>query len=220
MAQSSNSVAIRTCRVLVVDDDPIMRAVVPKRLLRLNCTSELAEDGRAAWDLARAKDFDLAIVDLDMPNIDGLTLIQCLRAFPATRHIPIVVCTTREDSADMQNALAAGASSYLLKPVNWPLFEPHIAQLLAASRAAKDARAELDACRRDLLELRGQLVTIAPKLEGASTALISAVDAGLCSDKLRPLIAVLDQLAREVREVAHDAPEGVGRALPPKATAA
>lgn len=128
--------------ILVADDDPVFRSLVDSRLFHLGCQIHEAADGSEAWRVTRTHKLDLALVDFEMPGLDGLALTRCLRAHPQTRHIPIVMCTSRTDGASMMAALEAGVSSFMTKPVNWSLFEGHIRHLLHASEAsAKNAAA-------------------------------------------------------------------------------
>jgi CheY-like chemotaxis protein len=119
--------------VLVADDDPIFRALATSRLLTVGCVTCQARDGGEAWNIVRGQKISLAVVDLDMPGLDGFSLIHCLRGHPQTRHIPIIVCTSREDQASMNEALMAGATSFFRKPVNWTVLEKHIEHLLIVS---------------------------------------------------------------------------------------
>lgn len=128
-------------RVLVADDDPIQRSLINARLARLNGQTVEAEDGVAAWALLSSQTFDIAIVDLNMPNLDGFGLIQSMRDHPRTRHMPIIVITSRHDRAAIEAALQAGASSFLVKPIAWSTFEHHIGFLLRMVQSAKEFRA-------------------------------------------------------------------------------
>lgn len=130
-------------RVLVVDDDPISRTVVANHLVQLNVTTVEAGDGEEAWRELTRQPFDLAIVDLNMPNIDGFELISCIRGFPRTRHLPIVVVTSRTDSAAITRALEAGATSFLTKPISWSTFKAHLTYLLKLTGDARSLRDEL-----------------------------------------------------------------------------
>ncbi|MEQ1612458.1 MAG: response regulator [Hyphomicrobiaceae bacterium] len=127
-------------RVLVADDDPIQRSLISARLSRLNGQTVEAEDGVAAWALLSSQTFDMAIVDLGMPNLDGFGLIQCMRGHPRTRHLPIIVVTSRHDRDAIEQALQAGASSFLVKPIAWSTFEHHVGFLLRMVQSAKIAR--------------------------------------------------------------------------------
>lgn len=128
-------------RILVADDDPILRSLMRARLVRFNGEAVDAEDGLAAWTLLCAQTFDIAIVDLGMPNLDGISLIQCMRGHPRTRHLPIIVVTSQDDRASIDRAFAVGASAFLIKPVVWSTFEHHIGFLLRLVETTRDARA-------------------------------------------------------------------------------
>jgi CheY-like chemotaxis protein len=162
-------------RVLVVDDDPIFRSLLVARLRRIAEEVVEAESGDAAWLLAREYQFGLAVVDFEMPGFDGIALLQCLRGHPRTRHMPIVMCTSRSDQQAMHDAIEAGASSYLTKPLNWALFERHVQHLLQLSRATWQAGAceervvEMIA-RRDAL-VSGLTLTLRQNLAMAAMAL-------------------------------------------------
>ena len=127
-------------RILVADDDPILRNLMRARLVRFNGQAVDAEDGLAAWTLLSSQTFDIAIVDLGMPNLDGISLIQCMRGHPRTRHMPIIVVTSHDDRASIDRAFAVGASAFLIKPVVWSTFEHHIGFLLRLVETARDAR--------------------------------------------------------------------------------
>ena len=120
---------MRRPSVLVVDDDAISRAVVSRKVAKLADVVE-AEDGLEALARLQSMVFDLAIVDLEMPNFNGLDLIKCVRAHPTLKHIPILVLTGNESRGALEGALTAGATSFLLKPLNWGTFGEHINHVL------------------------------------------------------------------------------------------
>jgi CheY-like chemotaxis protein len=127
-------------RVLIADDDALCRRAVAAKLHRSATVIE-APDGAEALSLLRLEPFDLAIIDLEMPALDGFGLLACVRAIPKIRHIPIVVLTGNEDRAALEKALISGATSYLIKPLNWAAFGPHIEHLLELSSGRKMASA-------------------------------------------------------------------------------
>lgn len=130
----------RKLRVLVADDDPIARELISTRLSSLACESEEAEDGIAAWHAIMSNSFDIALVDLSMPSLDGFELLRCVRNHPRTKHMPVVVVTSHNDKESIEEALSAGATSFLTKPINWSTFSAHIGYLLKISRSANEAR--------------------------------------------------------------------------------
>jgi CheY-like chemotaxis protein len=119
--------------VLVVDDDRFSRTMAASRLATLDAHLVEAENGDDAMAMIRHLNIDLAIVDLEMPGSDGFALLSCIRGHPRLKHIPVVVLTGREDREAMSQALAAGATSFLQKPLNWTAFGEHIRHLIELS---------------------------------------------------------------------------------------
>ncbi|MGE0055264.1 MAG: response regulator [Hyphomicrobium sp.] len=165
--QSRVKAVERAITVLVADDDPIFRQLAESRLLRTGSTAVLAADGGEAWRLTRSHPLDMAIVDFEMPGLDGVALIRCLRSHPDTRHIPIILCTSREDCSALQAASEAGASSFLRKPINWSLFERHIENFLDLCKKSHDAMKSLEEARiaiatkdAEVAKLMGELDTL------------------------------------------------------------
>lgn len=124
-------------RVLIVDDDPFARAVVAKRIEQLGAEVIRVADGIEALDALRSGVFDLALVDLEMPRLDGYELLGCIRGLPNLKHLPVIVLTGREDRASLERALTCGATSFLIKPLNWLAFSAHIEHLMHLSKAAR-----------------------------------------------------------------------------------
>ncbi len=124
-------------RVIVVDDDPIFRSLVAAKLQKLSHHVVEAEDGGVAWSLIAQDDFQLALVDLEMPKFKGIELIRCIRSHPRTCRLPIVVITSRNDADAVRGSLEAGATSFVTKPLNWSMFSNHIEYLLRLHGAAE-----------------------------------------------------------------------------------
>ncbi len=122
--------------ILVAEDEPELRANLV-RLLRLEgYRVSAAADGGQAIEALRAAPADLLLSDLSMPGVDGMALLAWVRAEPRTAAMPVVLLSARADSADMQEALAAGASGYVTKPYQRELLLQRIRALLAGARAA------------------------------------------------------------------------------------
>lgn len=113
--------------ILSVDDSASMRQMVKLTLSSAGYRVEEAADGREALVKAQAGGIDMLLTDLNMPNMDGLTLIREVRRLPQGRGLPIVFLTTESDDAKKAEARAAGATAWLVKP-----FKPD--QLLAVAR--------------------------------------------------------------------------------------
>ena len=104
-------------RVLVVDDNAINLKVASRILQTMGCTTATATDGQAALELAAQHDFDLVLMDMQMPGMDGLEATQCLRLDPRTASLPILALTANAMQGDEQRCLEAGMNGYLTKPV-------------------------------------------------------------------------------------------------------
>jgi CheY-like chemotaxis protein len=108
-------------RILFVDDDPIMREFAQVHLSTDTAKVAVGEDGVEALKAIQAEDFDVVLLDLEMPKMDGFEVLARLRADERTRRLPVVVVTGREDVAAIDRAFQAGATSFLAKPINWRL---------------------------------------------------------------------------------------------------
>lgn len=207
-------------RVLIADDDPIFRSLACSRLHRIAGDIVEAEDGTQAWAHIRDRDFQLVIVDLDMPGFDGFGLIQVLRGHPRTRHIPIVVCTSHSTLDAMRKAVSAGASSYLTKPVNWSMFEPHVEQLLHATMAtvaAEHAAARLAAQLTSLDEtLRAMKAETDALIAGFATA-EAVVKTATSREQIDAALAGLKHAATMLRNRVDAACTGASTATAPPA---
>ncbi len=105
-------------RFLVVDDFSTMRRIVRNLLKELGFVNvEEAEDGAVALQrLKSAGGIDFVVTDWNMPNMDGLTLLQSVRADPALKHLPVLMITAEAKKENIIAAAQAGASGYIVKP--------------------------------------------------------------------------------------------------------
>jgi CheY-like chemotaxis protein len=179
MDHKSPSTRAKKIRVIVTDDDPVMRSLIVAKLMKRAEEIVEAVDGQDAWRRMTSETFDLALVDLSMPGLDGLSLIQCMRGHRRTRHMPIVVITSNNDKASIDRALEVGATSFLTKPLNWTLFDTHLDYLIRLSgeaRIAHTALAEAEAVAR---EMKGHLARVASMAEAGLTSALKAELAAL-----------------------------------------
>lgn len=104
-------------KFLVVDDFSTMRRIVRNLLKELGFTNvDEAEDGVIALQKLKASDFDFVVTDWNMPNMDGLTLLQSIRANPQLAHLPVLMITAEAKKENIIEAAQAGASGYIVKP--------------------------------------------------------------------------------------------------------
>ncbi len=130
-------------RVLIVDDDRAIRESLARALELDGYEVSLAPDGAAALAAIRADRPDVAIVDLMMPNIDGLTVCRVLRA--ERDRLPILMLTARTETTDRVAGLDAGADDYLAKPFDLPELLARLRALLRRSRPDDTAEVPNDA---------------------------------------------------------------------------
>ncbi len=104
-------------KFLVVDDFSTMRRIVRNLLKELGFTNvEEAEDGAVALQKLEAGQFDFVVTDWNMPNMDGLTLLQRVRQSPQLRHLPVLMITAEAKKENIIAAAQSGASGYIVKP--------------------------------------------------------------------------------------------------------
>jgi signal transduction histidine kinase/CheY-like chemotaxis protein len=107
-------------RVLLVEDNAINRMVAVMLLQRMGCDVTDCENGQLAVDKAQAEDFDLILMDINMPVMDGLSATRAIRALPGTSaHTPIVVLSADVMNESQAQAFGAGAQGFLSKPVQF-----------------------------------------------------------------------------------------------------
>jgi len=103
-------------KVLIVEDDPAMREVFERILATKNMTAYSAVDGKDAIPKTLALKPDLILLDINMPNLDGLTFCKAIRAGKETQNIPVIVVTGLNSRGRVEECMEAGADDYLTKP--------------------------------------------------------------------------------------------------------
>ena len=103
---------------MTVDDAASMRQMVSFTLADVGHKVVEAKDGEEALDLAQKRKIDAFIVDINMPRMDGITLVKHLRALPNYKFVPILMLTTESQDTKRMEGKAAGATGWLVKPFN------------------------------------------------------------------------------------------------------
>jgi two-component system, cell cycle response regulator DivK len=104
-------------RILLVEDNEMNRDMLSRRLQRKGFEVAMAVDGKQGVEMARAGGYDLILMDMSLPEIDGWEATRQLRAAPETKVVPIIGLTAHAMAGDREKALEAGCNDYDTKPV-------------------------------------------------------------------------------------------------------
>ena len=121
-------------RILVVDDDPILREFASVYLSTPYTSIDTACDGAAARIRLSQASYDVLLLDIEMPQLDGLSLLQEIRSGDRLRHLPVIMLTGHDDISSIDQAYHIGANSFATKPVNWRQLSYQIRYVLRTSR--------------------------------------------------------------------------------------
>lgn len=188
VAPDSAVPAARSLEVLVVDDHSVNRAVAMRLLERSGYTVEVADGGRHALERLAAKTYDLVLMDLAMPEIDGLEVTRRLRALEAREgrpRTPVIAVTAHAFEADRAAVLAAGMDAFVTKPI-----DPDVLFLAMSSLAGRVPRAP----EREVVPALGDVVDWR---EGLAC---NGDDADALRDALRLFLEEAPQLAHRLDE--------------------
>jgi two-component system response regulator PhoP len=121
-------------RLLLIEDDAVLRLGLKRQLESDGYRVDMAADGEVGLFQAREYPFDLAIIDLGLPKVNGLTVVQTLRA--EGRTLPILILTARGSWQDKVQGLETGADDYLVKPFEYPELAARVKALLRRAMLA------------------------------------------------------------------------------------
>jgi sigma-B regulation protein RsbU (phosphoserine phosphatase) len=139
--------------ILIVDDEELNRDGLARRLQRHEYEVVTAPGGREAIELLGGRQFDLVLLDIMMPGMNGLEVLKFLRRVDSLIDLPIIMVTAKGESEDMVEALELGANDYVTKPLDFPVVLARIRTQLALRRAVaqvKELEGKLDAHNREL----------------------------------------------------------------------
>ena len=114
-------------RLLVVDDSKVNRLLLTRSLELQGHSVDCAENGRVALEMLRGKDsFDLLLLDIEMPEMNGFQVLEQLTADARLRDLPVIVTSSLEGLEDVVRCIELGAEDYLHKPINAVLLKARI----------------------------------------------------------------------------------------------
>jgi len=200
-------------RILVVEDNAVNQLITRELLERRGATVEVAGNGRLALDCVRAARFDLVLMDVMMPEMDGLEATRRLRAQPGGRELPIIGLTANVDRRDLAACLAAGMNAHVGKPIEPDDLFARLAEWLPArgfdfARARERYGDDDDLLRRVLLAFLDSEGDAPVRLQAALAAdrrdealrichTLKGIAAGLDADALSALAGDAEQVLTE-----------------------
>src|SRR5580698_8413663 len=104
--------------LLLVDDDEFNREIIRPRLERRGYRVDTANDGLTALAQIKERSYDLILLDIMMPGLDGVQVLKQLREFRSRAQLPVIMVTARDNSQDIVDALRDGANDYVTKPID------------------------------------------------------------------------------------------------------
>jgi len=153
-------------KILLVDDDPVLLEIGKESLIAAGFDVSSAGNGKEAVEIIQTNSFDLLVMDIEMPQLNGLSLLKWVRASSnsAISSLPVIMLTGRNDERAIQTCYDFGATSYIAKPVSWLNMTHQVAFVLRSSDDAKALRAANEAERKLSQAKDGLMMTLRHEL--------------------------------------------------------
>jgi two-component system cell cycle response regulator len=176
--------------LLVVDDNSMNRIMLSRYITKLGYRSSLAENGRQALEKLQGEPFDLVLLDVQMPEMDGYAVLEHLKADTRLRDIPVIMISAVDELESVVKCIELGAQDYLAKPFN-PV-------LLRARLTACLERKWLRDQEIDYLQQVGRVTAAAAAIKANTFEPESLDEVARRSDELGQLALVFQEMARQV----------------------
>ena len=151
--------------LLVVDDNEMNRDLLSRRLRRKGHRVEVADGGAAALEMIGTESFDLVLLDIMMPGMDGMEVLERIRVDHGSDELPVIMATAKTESEDIVAALKIGASDYVTKPFDFPVVLARVQTQLAVKKS-RDALARAHCRMKKDLEAAARIQqTLLPSQE-------------------------------------------------------
>ncbi len=131
LPDEENGVPADHSRILIIDDNAMNRDMLSRRLEREGYAVVAASSGREGLDLIASEDFDLVLLDILMPEMDGYQVLGALKEDPRTFAMPVIMLTAVTDVESVKRCIDLGAADYLIKPFNSDLLKSRIEAVIA-----------------------------------------------------------------------------------------
>lgn len=123
--------------ILVVDDNEDNRRMLALRLGRRGYQVDMAEDGQTALEKIENQKFDMVILDIMMPGIDGFEVLTTIRKTQSLAELPVIMATAKDESDDVVKALKMGANDYVTKPIDFPVLMARVQTHMSLKRLSQ-----------------------------------------------------------------------------------
>ncbi len=152
-----------SAKLLAVDDDPMNRDMLSRRLEKLGYEVTDASNGREALSKLKDGNFDLVLLDILMPDLDGFQTLEFMKADPRLRHVPVIMLTALDDVASTVRCIEAGAEDYVPKPFNPTVLRARITASLEKKRLRDQEQAFLAQLQIERSKSERLLLNVLPK---------------------------------------------------------
>jgi DNA-binding response OmpR family regulator len=190
-------------RVLLADDDAVARTLHAAVIADLGHEPVVADDGERAWELFQGEPVPLAVLDINMPGLDGLTVCRLIRDHEVGRDTFVIVVTARDAREDLAAVLAAGADDYVTKPSSPENLRARLEiaqQRIVQNSARRTAEAEL-ARARWLAGIGETTIALEHEINNPLSALLGnaellLMEEGLTDEQTQQVQVIREQAAR------------------------
>ena len=199
-------------RLLIVDDNATNRNMLSRRLERQGYTAEQSSNGSEALDKIATERFDVVLLDIRMPIMDGFEVLRHMKADRRMRAIPVVVISAVDEAESIVRAIEMGAEDYLFKPFDAVLLRARIGALLEKKRLREELGVQ-----EKLASLGALTAGVAHEIKNPLNFVMNFAE--ISSDLIREQTAKFDQLngtldsavLEELREIAADLAQNIGK---------
>ena len=130
--------------LLIVDDNKVNRLLLSRNVELLGHNASTAENGRVAMEMLKADSFDLLLLDIEMPEMDGFQVLEAIKADTDLRDVPVIVTSSVEGLDNIVRCIELGAEDYLPKPVNKTLLSARVSSCLEKKRLRDEQKRLLE----------------------------------------------------------------------------
>lgn len=149
--------------VLIVDDNETIRDLLAAQIKRQGHSVTIAENGLQALEKIQAQPFDLVLLDIMMPELDGYGVLTHLKADPELRHLPVIVISAVDDIDSVVRCVELGADDYMFKPFNKVLLKARVGACLEKKRLRDQEQAYLQTIQAEQQKSERLLLNILPQ---------------------------------------------------------